>query len=147
MFTCQTLSLYSRLEPPPCLPWCFHLDMPRIKSRGTKSRGAICFLSADNARGGGTGGGQGGHGPPKNLSGWAKVCFGPPPPQNFDHWPPQNGRPVVKTFAKLLLSTLKSTKFSKFFRLRRANMGKVYSSCDFMLFQSEFFYLVIFFST
>ena len=23
-------------------------------------------------------GGQGGHGPPKNLSGWAKVCFGPP---------------------------------------------------------------------
>ena len=32
------------------LPWCFHLDMPRNKSRGTKSRGAICFLSADNAR-------------------------------------------------------------------------------------------------
>ena len=24
--------------------------MPRNKSRGTKSRGAICFLSADNAR-------------------------------------------------------------------------------------------------
>ena len=23
-------------------------------------------------------GGQGGHGPPKNLSGRAKVCFGPP---------------------------------------------------------------------
>ena len=31
-------------------PWCFHLDMPRNKSRGTKSRGAISFLSADNAR-------------------------------------------------------------------------------------------------
>ena len=27
----------------------------------------------------GGGGGQGGHGPPKNWSGWAKVCFAPPP--------------------------------------------------------------------
>ena len=31
-------------------PWCFHLEMPRKKSRGTKSRGVICFLSADNSR-------------------------------------------------------------------------------------------------
>ena len=91
------------------------------------------------------GGGGGGHGPPKNLSGWAKVCFGPP--QNFDHWPPQNGWPVVKIFAKLLLSTQKCAKFSKFFRLRRAYMGRTYSSGDFMLFQSKFLYLVIFFST
>ena len=37
-------------------------------------------------------GGQGGHGPPKNLSGWAKVCFGPPkilttgPPKIGGQW-------------------------------------------------------------
>ena len=64
------------------------------------------------ARGGGTGGGQGGHGPPKNLSGWAKVCFGPP--KILTSGPPKNGQPVVKIFAKLLLSTLKCTKFLKF---------------------------------
>ena len=63
----------------------------------------------------GGGPGQGGMPPPpKNLSGWAKVCFAPPPPprQNFDHWP--NGQPMVKIFAKLTLSTLKCAKFSKF---------------------------------
>ena len=91
-------------------------------------------------------GGQGGHGPPKNLSGWAKVCFAPPPPpppQNLDHWPPKNGRPVVKIFAKLLLSTLKWTKFSKIFRLRRANMVGTYSTGDLMIFQGEFLYIVL----
>ena len=31
------------------LPWCFHLDMPRNKSRGTKPRGATRPPSADNA--------------------------------------------------------------------------------------------------
>ena len=57
------------------------------------------------------GGGQGGHGPPKNLSGWAKVCFGPP---KILTPAPQNGPPVVKFFAKSLLSILKCAKFSKF---------------------------------
>ena len=34
----------------PMLPWCFHLDMPRNKKLKKQIRGAICFLSADNAR-------------------------------------------------------------------------------------------------
>ena len=64
----------------------------------------------------GGGGGQGGHGPPKNLSGWAKVCFGPPIILTTAPPPPhQNGQPVVKLLAKLLLRTLKCAKFSKFF--------------------------------
>ena len=72
-------------------------------------------------------GGQGGHGPPKNLSGWAKVCFGPP--KILTTGPPLNGLPVVKIVAKSLLSTLK---YAKNFRLRRANMDKTHSSGDFM---------------
>ena len=46
-------------------------------------------------------GGQGGHGPPKNLSGRARVCFGPP--KILTTGPPKMG-PVG---ARLLLRTLK----------------------------------------
>ena len=48
-----------------------------------------CTDKADETQGWRNRGGQGGHGPPKNLSGRAKVCFGPP--KIFDHWPSQNG--------------------------------------------------------
>ena len=48
--------------------------------------------------------------PPKNLSGRTKVCFGPPP-QNFDQRALPKWGPVIKIFARLLLSTLKWAKF------------------------------------
>ena len=44
------------------------------------------------------------------LPGVAERGGGLPPPPFFDHWPPS----LVKIFAKLLLSTLKCVKFSKF---------------------------------
>ena len=90
-------------------------------------------------------GGPGGPWPPQKFEWVGQGMFWPP--QNFDLWSPQNGRPVVKLFAKMLLSTLKCAKFSKIFRLRRAYMGRTYSSCDFVHFQSKFLYLVILFST
>ena len=47
------------------------------------SGAAVCECSGglfmnSSGRGGGTGGARGAMAPPKNLSGWAKVCFGPP---------------------------------------------------------------------
>ena len=39
----------------------------------------------------GGGGGPGGPSPPKNLSGRAKVCFGPPPPKILTTGPPKMG--------------------------------------------------------
>ena len=58
-------------------------------------------------------GGPGGPWPPQKFEWVGQSMFWPP--QNFDHWPPQNGQPVVKLFAKLLLNALKCAKFSKFF--------------------------------
>ena len=58
-------------------------------------------------------GGPGGPWPPQKFEWVGQGMFWPP--QNLTTGPPQNGWPVVKTFAKSLLSTLKSTKFSKFF--------------------------------
>ena len=87
---------------------------------------------------------------PKNLSGWVKVCFAPPPPKILTTAPPPlNGRPVqvVKSFAKLLVGTFEVGNIFKNFRLLRAYMGRTYSSGDFMLFQSKSLYLVIFVST
>ena len=57
-------------------------------------------------------GGPGGPWPPQKFEWVGQGMFRPP--QNFDHWPPQNRQPVVKLFAKLLLSTLKCAKFTKF---------------------------------
>ena len=59
--------------------------------------------------GGGGGGGGGGMAPPQKFEWVGKGMFWPP--QNFDHWPPKNGRPVVELSAKLPLSTLKCAKF------------------------------------
>ena len=92
----------------------------------TLQKCAFLQKKANLRRGGGTGGARGAMAPPppQNLSRWAKVCFGPPkilttgPPP-----PPKNWWPVVKIFAKLLLSTLKC---AKIFRLRQANMGKIF---------------------
>ena len=86
----------------------------------------------------------------KVMSGWAKVCFGPPP--KFDHWPPQNGRPVVTPCERPYKRRIASEhpemdKIFKIFRLRRAYMGRTYSSGDFMLFPSKFLYLAIFVSS
>ena len=50
-------------------------------------------------------GGPGGPWPPQKFEWVGQGMFWPP--QNFNHWPTQNGLPVVKLFAKLLLSTLK----------------------------------------
>ena len=58
------------------------------------------LLVCNSDKGGGTGGpgGPGGHAPT---------------PKSFDHWP-QNSGPVVKIFAKLLLSTLRNANFQTF---------------------------------
>ena len=57
-------------------------------------------------------GGQGGHAPPplRILVGGPRYVL-PPPPPKFCPLALQNGRPMVKIFAKMLLSTLKCAKF------------------------------------
>ena len=77
--------------------------------------------------GGGGGGGQGGHGPPKNLSGRARVCFGPP--QNFDHWPSQNGA----SGGQIASENPEMGKFSKFFACGGLIGEKLISFDDFRL--------------
>ena len=69
-------------------------------------------------------GGPGGPWPPQKFEWVGQGMFWPP--QNFDHWPPQNGWPVVKIFAKLLLSTLKCAKISKFFACAQCAQGAVF---------------------
>ena len=90
---------------------------------------------------------RGGHGPPKNLSGWARVCFGPPPPPKILTTGPPKWAASGQTPCQIAFERPKMCKIFKIFRLRRANMSRTYSSGDFMLFQSKFLYLVIFFST
>ena len=71
----------------------------------------------------------GGHGPPpQNLSGRARVCFGPPP-QNFDHWPSQNGA----SGGQIASENPEMGKIFKNFCLWRANKRKTDLSDDFRL--------------
>ena len=86
------------------------------------------------------GGGQGGHGPPpKNLSGWAKVCFGPP--KILTPGPLKVGV-SGQTSSQIASEHPEICKIFKIFRLRRAYMGRTYSSAvDFMLFRANFFTL------
>ena len=72
-------------------------------------------------------GGQGGHGPPKNLSGRAKVCFGPP--KILTTGPPKMGA----SGKNLCQIASEHPEMCKIFRLRRANQGKTYLSGDFRL--------------
>ena len=90
------------------------------------------------------GGPGGAMAPPKNLSGWAKVCFGPP---KILTTAPPKWAASGQTLCQIASENPEMCKIFKIFRLRRANMGRNYSSGDVMLFQSKYLYLVIFFST
>ena len=70
-------------------------------------------------------GGQGGHGPPKNLSGWAKVCFGPP--KILTTGPLKVGV-SGQTLSQIASEYPVICKIFKIFRLRRANMGRTNNS-------------------
>ena len=69
-------------------------------------------------------------------------------------WPPPKFWPLAplkwaasgKNLCQIASEHPEMCRIFKIFRLRRANMGRTYSADDFMLFQSIFPYLVIFFS-
>ena len=62
--------------------------------------------------------------PPKNLSGWAKVCFGPP--KILTSGPPKWAA-SGQNLCQIASEHLEMYKIFKIFRMRRANMGKTYS--------------------
>ena len=76
------------------------------------------------------GGGQGGHGPPKNLSGRAKVCFGPP--KILATGPPKMGA----SGCQIASEDPEMGKIFKIFRLRRADKRRTYLSGDFRLYST-----------
>ena len=110
----------------------FAKNVPNVKPILPHPASGVCWAQGWRNRGA-----RGAMAPPKNLSGWAKVCFGPPKILTTG---PQ-------TLCQIASENHEMCKIFKIFRLPRANTGKTYSSGDFMLFQSKFLYLVIFFST
>ena len=73
--------------------------------------------------------------------------FWPPPKILTTALAPPKWAATGQNLCQIASEHLEMCKIFKIFRLRRANMVRAYSSGDFMLFQSEFLYLVIFFST
>ena len=72
--------------------------------------------------------------PPKNLSGWAKVCFGPPKISTTGP-PPPKWAASGQTPCQIASENPEMCKIFQIFRLRWAYyMGRNYSSGDFMLF-------------
>ena len=63
------------------------------------------------------GGGPGGPCPPKNLSGWAKVCFAPPPPKFLPLAPPKWAT-SGQNLCQIASEHLEMSKISKIFRLQ-----------------------------
>ena len=88
-------------------------------------------ISRTTNRGGGTKGQGGGLGPPKNSSGWAKVCL-PPPPPNFDRWPPKPGA-SGQNHCQIASEHPEMCRIFKILSLWQASKGRSYSSGGFKL--------------
>ena len=86
-------------------------------------------------------GGPGGPWPPQKFEWVGQGMFWPPPPQNFDLCPPPPPKWAAsgQNLCQIASEHLEMYKIFKIFRLRRANMGKTYSSGDFMLFRANSF--------
>ena len=92
-------------------------------------------------------GGQGGHAPPKKFEwvGQGMIC--PPPPPKILTTPLPKWAASGQNLCQIASEHLEMWKIFKICGLRRADMGITYLSGYCKLFQSEFFYLIIFVST
>ena len=99
-------------------------------------------------KGGGTGGGGGGGGGRRAMAPqkfeWVGQGIFCPPPQILTTGPPPKWAASSQNLCQIASEHLKMYKIFKIFPLRQANMGRTYSTGDFMLFQRKFLYLVIF---
>ena len=85
-------------------------------------------------------GGPGGPWPPQKFEWVGQGMFWPP--QNFDHWPPPPKLVASgQNLCQIAFEHFEMCKNFKIFRLRRANVGKIFSSGDFMLFRANSFTL------
>ena len=91
-------------------------------------------------------GGPGGPWPPQKFEWVGQGMFWPPPPKILTTGPPK-WADSGQTLCQIASESPEMCIIFKIFRLRQANMSRNYSSGDFMLFQSKYLYLVIFFST